>query len=336
MSSNKKYFWLRLKEDFFKNLAMKKLRKIAGGDTYTIIYLKLMLLSLKDEGSLYYQGVEEDISDELALLLDEDPDNVRVTLDFLERVRLIERVSESEIRMSAVPTLIGSETRSAELMRLKREKEKNDITQKSEIRGNIVTPTLPTVTSELPSVTPELQSVKNCYTEIEIEIDKDINIYKGANKDKNKDPESDCAEQAQHLQPLEEKLIDLYHENCPSLPKVIRVTDNRKRKIKKMFRKYSLSDFKRAFEIAEKSAFLRGECNSPGHESFKADFDFFLDERKLISTLEGKYSGSGSGGGSGGGRHHMMESDTDYGALESMLEEEQLQKAQGIECPDDS
>ena len=32
----------------------------------------------------------------------------------------------------------------------------------------------------------------------------------------------------------------------------------------------------------------------------------------------------------------MMESDTDYGALESMLEEEQLQKAQGIECPDDS
>ena len=50
MSNNKKYFWLKLKDNFFNQKEIKKLRRIAGGDTYTIIYLKLQLLSIKKEG----------------------------------------------------------------------------------------------------------------------------------------------------------------------------------------------------------------------------------------------------------------------------------------------
>ena len=73
----KKYVWLKLKDDFFQQRAIKKLRKIAGGDTYTIIYLKLQLLSLKDEGKLFYEGVEDDFIEEMALAIDEDSDNVR-------------------------------------------------------------------------------------------------------------------------------------------------------------------------------------------------------------------------------------------------------------------
>ena len=47
MTDNRKYYWLKLKDDFFKSRVIKKLRKIAGGDTYTIIYLKMQLLSIK-------------------------------------------------------------------------------------------------------------------------------------------------------------------------------------------------------------------------------------------------------------------------------------------------
>jgi hypothetical protein len=32
-NKNKRYYWLRLKEDFFSQPYIKKLRKIAGGDT---------------------------------------------------------------------------------------------------------------------------------------------------------------------------------------------------------------------------------------------------------------------------------------------------------------
>lgn len=48
----KRYYWLKLKEDFFEQRVIK-IKKIAGGDTYTIIYLKLQLLAMKNEGKLF-------------------------------------------------------------------------------------------------------------------------------------------------------------------------------------------------------------------------------------------------------------------------------------------
>ena len=68
----KRYYWLKLKADWFSDKRIKKLRSIAGGDTHTIIYLKMMLLSLKDEGKLYFEGVEDNFASEIALALDDD------------------------------------------------------------------------------------------------------------------------------------------------------------------------------------------------------------------------------------------------------------------------
>ena len=42
MAEPKRYFWLKLHKDFFKRKEIKRLRKIAGGDTYTIIYLEML------------------------------------------------------------------------------------------------------------------------------------------------------------------------------------------------------------------------------------------------------------------------------------------------------
>ena len=62
----KRCYWLKLKADWFLDKRIKKLRSIAGGDTHTIIYLKMMLLSLKDEGKLYFEGVEDNFASEIA------------------------------------------------------------------------------------------------------------------------------------------------------------------------------------------------------------------------------------------------------------------------------
>lgn len=110
--TNKKYFWFKLKEDFFRNKKIKKLRRIAGGDTYTIIYLKMQLLSLKDNGNLYFEDVEETFAEEIALEIDEDVDNVKVTLMFLLKNGLIEQVSEDEYSLVETKECIGSETAS--------------------------------------------------------------------------------------------------------------------------------------------------------------------------------------------------------------------------------
>lgn len=120
----KRYYWLKLPEDFFGDKAIKRLRKIAGGDTYVIIYLKMMLRSLKDDGYLYYDGLEEDFPAELALDLDEEEDNVQVTLNFLLQHGKLEIRSEQEYFMPDMKQSIGSETAAAERKRAERERKR--------------------------------------------------------------------------------------------------------------------------------------------------------------------------------------------------------------------
>jgi predicted phage replisome organizer len=118
---NKKYYWLKLKNDFFTNKKIKKLRKIAGGDTYTIIYLKMQLLSITNEGKLYFDNVEDSFADELALELDEDVENVKVTLMFLIKNGLLVEINCDEYLLPEAQDAIGKESASAERVRKHRE-----------------------------------------------------------------------------------------------------------------------------------------------------------------------------------------------------------------------
>lgn len=114
---SKKYYWLKLKDDFFNKKEIKRLRKMAGGDTYTIIYLKMLLLSLKEDGNLFFDGIGDSFGDELALELDEDLDDVKMTLAYLESKGLLEINSEKEYHLNELPHLVGSESESAQRMR---------------------------------------------------------------------------------------------------------------------------------------------------------------------------------------------------------------------------
>jgi len=165
--SNKKYFWLKLHKDFFKSKEMKKLRKIAGGDTYTIIYLKLQLLSLEDSGKLFFEGIEETFAEELALEIDESFENVQATFMFLQRVGLLEMVENDELSLTHLVENIGSETPSASRKRIQRNKEKQHLTANS--------------------VTLSQGSHKNVTTEKEIELDieKELEIKTEIKTEKN-------------------------------------------------------------------------------------------------------------------------------------------------------
>lgn len=122
MLENRRYYWLKLKEDFFTDKRIKRLRRISGGDTYTIIYLKLLLLSLKDSGKLYYDGVKTDFIKELTLTIDETEDDVMVTVNYLVAQNLMEVVVENdEYFLTETPSLIGSETASTRRSRKSRE-----------------------------------------------------------------------------------------------------------------------------------------------------------------------------------------------------------------------
>ena len=169
----KRYYWLKLPKDFFEDKAIKRLRQIAGGDTYTIIYLKMLLKSMEDDGKLFYEGIEDTICEEIALDINESADDVQVTISYLEKKGLL-IVTDSEVELTRLTEMVGSETDKAELMRKLRNKEKsNNVTEIS----NNVTKVLPTVTK--------------CYTEKEIEKEKSREDTEIDKKKKKKSAKAD-------------------------------------------------------------------------------------------------------------------------------------------------
>ena len=112
-----RYFWLKLQDGFFRSKRIKKLRRMAGGDTYVIIYLEMQLLAMKSGGVLTFSGLEADFADELALDLDEEADNVRITLAYLLSCGLVETSDNINFFFPWAVANTGSETASAQRVR---------------------------------------------------------------------------------------------------------------------------------------------------------------------------------------------------------------------------
>ena len=159
MAESKKYYWLKLKITFFTEKRIKKLRKIAGGNTYTIIYLKMQLLSLQDEGNLYFEGIEDTFEEEIALQIDEEVEDVRMTITYLLNTGLMNKKDNFIYELVETKNCIGSETAGAERVRRFREKEntlKNKEKSEKMLQCNA--------------------NVTKCNTEIELEKEKELEI----------------------------------------------------------------------------------------------------------------------------------------------------------------
>ena len=109
-TNNKRFYWLKLQDNFFKNARIKKLRKIAGGDTYTIIYLKLMLLTTKSNGLFIYEGIENTIEEEIALKLDEKVEDVKILWCYLLANQMVQEQTNGDVLIPEVSSNVGSET----------------------------------------------------------------------------------------------------------------------------------------------------------------------------------------------------------------------------------
>ena len=120
----KRYYWLRLHDDFFSSARIKKLRRMAGGDTYLIIYLKMQLKAMKNDGIIRWTGLEENIADELALDLDEKVEDVQMCLAYLLSCGLAETDDSVSYFFPFAVANVGSEGASAQRMRDARAKAK--------------------------------------------------------------------------------------------------------------------------------------------------------------------------------------------------------------------
>lgn len=157
-SSNKRYYWLKLKEDFFEDDTIQWLEEQDNGKDYVIFYLKLALKSLDGDGKLIrYVGerlLPYDVK-ALAKLTNTSPDTVAVAMKTFIDIGLVSRLEGGEIYMNQIQEMVGSETRAAESMRRLRATEKAQ-KQLENNSGNNVTESYPEL--------------------LEIEIDKELEI----------------------------------------------------------------------------------------------------------------------------------------------------------------
>lgn len=257
MAEEKRYFWLKLYDDFFTSKRIKKLRKIAGGDTYVIIYLKMQLMAMKHGGTLKWSGLEEKFADELALDLDEDPANVAVTLQYLLSCGLAEASSDlTEVFLPYAVKNVGSEGAAAQRMRDYRARkskalpapERNDVTTPCEIG----------------------------YGESEIESESEIEpeIYTGS-----KEPVCRTSDVR--------RIVAAWNDT--GLTQVMKVTAETKRgrALKARIRENGVDGVLKAIENVKNSPFLKGK-NKRG---FVASFDWLITSPdNFQKTLEGNYT----------------------------------------------
>ena len=152
----KKYYWLKLKEDFFDDDTISFIEEQENGVYYVNFYLKLCLKSVKTEGKLIRLIGENLIPYDvksLSKLTGVPVDTVVVAMKLFESIGLVKILETGEIYLSQINELIGTETDKARIMRQKRAVQKLD--------GNNVTTLLP-----------------RCYPEKEEEKDKEKEIDK--------------------------------------------------------------------------------------------------------------------------------------------------------------
>ena len=119
----KKYYYLKLTTSFFKDKAIKKLRKLPGGDTYALITLEIFLEALENDSRLYYDGIEDTFAKELALTINESPEAVQVAIDFLLSCGWLTEESQDVFYAPKGAEMSGSITKRA--LRYRKQQEKN-------------------------------------------------------------------------------------------------------------------------------------------------------------------------------------------------------------------
>ena len=123
MADSKKFYWLKLKRDFFKRHDIRIIEEMPNGKDYVLFYLKLLLESIDHEGSLRFSDTIPYNEQMLSVVTNTNIDIVRSAMKLFTELKLMEVLDDATIYMAEVNHMIGSESWSAERVRRFRQKQ---------------------------------------------------------------------------------------------------------------------------------------------------------------------------------------------------------------------
>lgn len=125
MADSKKYYWLKLKRDFFKRHDIRIIEEMPNGKDYLLFYLKLLLESVDHEGSLRFSDTIPYNEQMLSVITNTNVDIVKFAMNLFIELKMIDILDDRTIYMIEVEKHIGSESSWAEKKRLQRAKKDN-------------------------------------------------------------------------------------------------------------------------------------------------------------------------------------------------------------------
>ena len=162
MSDNKKYYYLRLKDNFFDSDELKILESMKDGYLYSNILLKLYLRSLKNDGKLVVNDRIPYNAEMLASVTGHQIGTVKLALSIFKDLGLIDVLENGAIYMLDIQNFIGKGSSEADRKREYRQRIETD-------RTNVQT-NLREISEKSP---PEIE--KEIEKELEIELDTKAN-----------------------------------------------------------------------------------------------------------------------------------------------------------------
>lgn len=162
MSDNKKYYYLKLKDNFFDSDAMVVMESMPDGYKYSNILLKLYLRSLKNEGKLMFNDRIPYNSTILAQVTRHSVGDVEKAIKVFQDLNLIEMMDNGAIFITDIQNFIGESSTEADRKRAYRNRIEQEKKEQKLITGQM--------SDKCPDKTPPEIDIER---EIEIEIDKD-------------------------------------------------------------------------------------------------------------------------------------------------------------------
>lgn len=161
MSDNKKYYYLRLKDNFFDSDELKILESMKDGYLYSNILLKLYLRSLKNDGKLVVNDRIPYNAEMLASVTGHQVGTIKQALSMFKELGLIEILGNGAIYMLDIQNFIGKGSTEADRQRLYDRRISDERKQKKLTQSRNLE-----------------EILKKSTPEIEIELEKEIKIEK--------------------------------------------------------------------------------------------------------------------------------------------------------------
>ena len=160
--TDKRYYFIKLPMDFFSDKVIKALKSKPNGDTYVVIAIKLLLFGLSMDNVLQFDGLEPTFAEELAVSIDENPEDVTTVMDILLKAKWLVQESDAVIISQKGRDMTGSITPQGLRMR-KMRAERREALNEEEPPSDYVTPD-------------NAQGLESCLNEAEASLQRHPNV----------------------------------------------------------------------------------------------------------------------------------------------------------------